>query len=62
MNDNQLPLVTVTCRWCGASTLDVANRACDRCLHLSLRIKRDLPLAKLMVAVMSKGPADAPRE
>lgn len=54
MNDNDLLLRTIACRWCGSQTLDVANVACDRCLQLSMRIRRDLPLAKLMVAVYER--------
>ena len=44
----------VLCEWCQRPTLDVVNRQCWRCLHLSTRIARDLPLARRMVAALSR--------
>jgi hypothetical protein len=50
LNDNKPATITVACLWCDEPTIDIANCCCDRCLHLSLRIARDLPLAKRMIA------------
>jgi len=44
----------VPCKWCGTTTLDLANAQCWRCLHLSTRIARDLPLARRMIAALSR--------
>ena len=45
---------SVPCVWCQTPTLDTANAQCWRCLQLSARIARDLPLAKRMVAELSR--------
>lgn len=44
----------IPCLWCEAPTLDLANAQCDRCLHLSCRIARDLALARRMIAALSR--------